>query len=78
VTGQLHEVATSVAQLSEGMVLSRDVHARDGLLLIARGHVVDAALIAQLSNFEQFDGHPLSLFVKLKKEGNDAQHHARG
>jgi hypothetical protein len=50
------------------MVLSRDVYARDGLLLIARDHVLDAPLIRQLQRFEDADGERLTAYVKVTKE----------
>jgi response regulator RpfG family c-di-GMP phosphodiesterase len=67
VSGRFLDMAVPAAQLEEGMILTREVYARDGLLLIARDRVLDAHLIRQLQNFQQADGQPLNVYVKLKK-----------
>lgn len=58
------ETLVTTGQLHEGMVLSRDVTTRDGLLLLARGFVLDASLIEQVRAFEKTDGHHLTLYVR--------------
>jgi response regulator RpfG family c-di-GMP phosphodiesterase len=68
VSGRFNDAAVPASQLTEGMELSRDVYARDGLLLIARDHVLDAQLIRQLQRFEEADGERLTAYVKIRKE----------
>ena len=67
-SGRFNDRPVPVSQLTDGMVLSRDVYARDGLLLIARDRALDSHLIRQLQKFEAGDGQPLTLYVKPKKE----------
>jgi response regulator RpfG family c-di-GMP phosphodiesterase len=68
VSGRFNDTVTPASQLTEGMMLSRDVYARDGLLLIARDRVLDAQLIRQLQKFEAADGQRLTAYVKPRKE----------
>ena len=50
-------------QLEPGMVLSRDLISRDGLMLLAAEHVLTARVIAQLLDFEGKNGGRLSIRV---------------
>jgi hypothetical protein len=68
VTGRFKDVAVPASRLAEGMILSRDVYARDGLLLIARDRVLDAHLVRQLQAFEEADGKPLTVYVTSRME----------
>jgi response regulator RpfG family c-di-GMP phosphodiesterase len=52
-------------QLRPGMRLSRDLLSADGILLLARGAIIDAAQIQQLLRYETRDGKPISVFVRL-------------
>lgn len=56
-------------QLRPGMVLSRDVASRDGLLLLAKGHVLEESLIEQLRSFEKMDGKTLVVHVRADSVG---------
>jgi len=58
------EVPLTSAQLQAGMVLTRDIVTRDGLLLLARDYVLDNSLIEQIRNFERADGHVLTINVR--------------
>ncbi len=58
------EVLLTSAQLQAGMVLTRDIVTRDGLLLLAREYVLDNSLIEQIRNFERADGHVLTINVR--------------
>jgi len=58
------EVLLTSAQLKAGMVLTRDIVTRDGLLLLAREYVLDNSLIEQIRNFERADGHVLTINVR--------------
>lgn len=50
-------------ELVPGMTLSRDVVSRDGLMLLAADHVLDARMIQQLQDFEKKSGSRLPIFV---------------
>ncbi|MNM97013.1 hypothetical protein D3C81_1095090 [compost metagenome] len=57
-------------QLEPGMVLSRDLISRDGLMLLAAEHVLTARVISQLLDFEGKNGGRLSIRVYAPiKEG---------
>jgi len=51
--------------LKIGMVLARDLTSPNGLLLLSRDHVLDAAMIENLHQFEHHEGHQLLLSIKL-------------
>lgn len=57
-------VETFVAKLKAGMRLTRDLVTREGVLLLAKNHVLDAGMIEQLRAFEISDGTPLAIYVK--------------
>jgi len=53
------------AELGAGMVLARDLEGRDGVLLLAADHVVDAALIGRIREYERTTaGEKLVVVVK--------------
>ncbi|WP_058051149.1 response regulator [Janthinobacterium sp. Ant5-2-1] len=57
-------------QLEPGMVLSRDLISRDGLMLLAANHVLTPRLIAHLLDFEGRNGGRLTIRVSTPpKEG---------
>ncbi len=58
------EVPVRPASLKPGMMLARDLMHRDGYLLLARGHVLEAELIGQLTKLESTEGQPLTLYVR--------------
>lgn len=60
------EVALHPADLKSGMVLVRDLVTKDGLLLLARDFLLDDMLIEQLCTFERTEGHPLTIYVKVR------------
>jgi response regulator RpfG family c-di-GMP phosphodiesterase len=47
-----------------GMVLTRDLLSREGMLLLARDHVLDPVLIRQILAYERSEGLPVTLFVR--------------
>jgi response regulator RpfG family c-di-GMP phosphodiesterase len=49
--------------LSEGMMLTRDVYSNDGILLAARGKTIDRPTLAKLHNFIQLDPGNGNVFV---------------
>ncbi|WP_296001231.1 HD domain-containing phosphohydrolase [Rugamonas sp.] len=60
--------AAGVDRLSEellpGMTLARDLHTRDGLMLLAADHVLDARMIQQLRDFESKSEGRLSIRIR--------------
>lgn len=57
------EMPVRPTSLVPGMVLSRDLQHRDGYMLLARGYVVDAPVIAQLTKIEATERHPILVYV---------------
>lgn len=49
---QPNELAVSAAELQPGMVLSRDLVSRDGLMLLSAEHVLDERMIRQIQEFD--------------------------
>lgn len=58
------EIAIPVADLKPGMVLSRDLITRDGVLLLATDYVLDANLIRQIRDYAEADGGAVSVFIR--------------
>ncbi len=63
------DIAVLTGELVPGMVLSRDLISRDGLMLLACDHVLDARLIQQVLDFEAKSGSRLTIRVFTPKEG---------
>lgn len=61
------EAPVTTTHLRPGMVLSRDVVTRDGLLLLAKDHVLDESVIEQLHSFEKAEGKTLVVHVRTDK-----------
>jgi len=59
----ISDLAVLSGQLVPGMVLSRDLVSRDGLMLLSADHVLDARLIAQVQDFESKSDVRLSIHV---------------
>jgi HD-GYP domain-containing protein (c-di-GMP phosphodiesterase class II) len=57
------------AQLQSGMVLTRDLLTRDGILLLSRDYVLDPALIENIRNYEENDAHPVNVHVRAMNGG---------
>lgn len=57
------EMPMRPVSLQPGMRLTRDLFHRDGYLLLARDHVLNATEIAQLLRLETAERHPLTLYV---------------
>lgn len=62
------EIALRPMHLKAGMVLARELLDKDGYLLLAKGHVLDAAVIEQLQRMEAADGAHIELQI-VKREG---------
>jgi len=63
------EVVLATVKLQPGMVLSRDLISRDGILLLSADHVLDERLIQQILDFEKAGGARLSVSVHLDRRG---------
>lgn len=66
-TKKVQEIALHTADLKGGMVLTRDLMSRSGLLLLARDYLLDDALIEHLRKNELMDGHTLTIYVQAVK-----------
>jgi response regulator RpfG family c-di-GMP phosphodiesterase len=51
-------------ELVPGMVLARDLVSREGLMLLAVDHVLDARMIQQVQDFETKSGRRLTIWVR--------------
>lgn len=54
-------------QLQPGMVLTKDLVTRDGVLLLSHGYLLDETLIRQIHGFELSEGYRLRVFVSEGK-----------
>lgn len=54
----------STGKLRIGMVIARDLEARDGTLLLSRGHILDEKKIALLCGYENAIGERLDVYVQ--------------
>jgi response regulator RpfG family c-di-GMP phosphodiesterase len=61
------EIAVRATDLVPGMVLTRDILSRQGVLLLAAGYLVDETLTRQMLAFEQSSGEQLRIFVRPPK-----------
>ena len=62
--GEEADLVVTVPELRPGMLLSRDLLHREGYLLLPRGRVVDAAVIANLQRLQSVEPQPLQIFVR--------------
>lgn len=59
----IDEIPVTVASLRPGMVLSRDLMHREGYMLLAKGYVLDATVIAQLAKLAAAEQQRLVAYV---------------
>lgn len=64
IAARIAEIALDVGQLRPGMVLSRDLLAADGALLLSADHVLGERMLRQLAEFEARSGLRLQLFIR--------------
>ncbi len=57
----------STEQLEPGMILTKDLVTRDGVLLLSIGHVLDETLIRHMHSFEASEDYRLQIFVSEGK-----------
>lgn len=66
--GQIQEAPLSSAQLRPGMVTTRDLVTRDGLMLLSADHVLNERLIQQLVDFETTSRTSLSVYIRMERK----------
>lgn len=62
--GAIGWLTVSSADLADGMRLARDLVAKDGVLLLAKGHVMDIKMIKKIRTFERLLGSKLDIRVE--------------
>lgn len=60
------EVEVVPAKLQPGMVLSQDVRSGTGILILARGHILDQTLVSAIQRYYQLDSPKKGVFVQKK------------
>lgn len=64
----VRDKAVSHADLKVGMVLSRDLVSREGLLLLATDCVLDVQLIKQIQDYAYRENHAIPVYTRLDKQ----------
>ena len=59
--------AVSHADLKVGMVLSRDLVSREGVLLLAADFTLDVHLIRQIQDYAYRENHAISIYIRTDK-----------
>lgn len=57
------EVPLRPMHLKPGMTLARELTDKDGFMLLAKGHVLDANIVGQLQRLEVTEGRPITVYV---------------
>jgi len=60
----VEEIEITPSKLSDGMVLTRDVRSGTGLLILARGVVMNQKIIEALQRYYRIDPPKTGIFVK--------------
>jgi len=60
---QVPELALHSRQLEPGMMLSRDLMAKSGEMLLASDHKLTELIINHIRSYERMDHHPLTIYV---------------
>jgi len=75
--GLAHEVvrerAVSHADLKVGMILSRDLMSRDGVMLLASDYILDVSLIKQIQDYARRENHAISIYIRTDKQGGEVR-----
>lgn len=71
--GLVSELKLTSMDLRAGLVLSRDLEARQGMLLLAAGHVLEDSLIERIRRYERDMGRSFTIYVQAPEEQNHAQ-----
>ena len=63
----VRERAISHADLKVGMVLSRDLLSRDGIMLLATDFILDMRLIKQIQDYAHRENHAIPIYIRTDK-----------
>ena len=63
----VREKAVSHADLKVGMVLSRDLISREGVLLLSADFVLDMRLIKQIQDYARRENHAIPVYIRTDK-----------
>ena len=63
----VHERAVSHADLKVGMVLSRDLLSRDGIMLLSTDFTLDMRLIKQIQDYARRENHAIPIYIRTDK-----------
>ncbi len=63
---QTREMKVGVDALRPRMILSRDLMAGDGFLLLSKDYVLDESLIEQIRGYQESTGKELGIFVRIQ------------
>lgn len=63
----VRERAVSHADLKVGMVLSRDLVSRDGVMLLSADYILDVSLIKQIQEYAARENHAITIYIRNDK-----------
>ncbi len=63
----VRERAVSHADLKVGMVLSRDLVSRDGVMLLSADYILDVSLIKQIQEYARRENHAITIHIRTEK-----------
>ena len=63
----VRERAVSHADLKVGMVLSRDLVSRDGVMLLSADYILDVSLIKQIQEYARRENHAIMIHIRNEK-----------
>jgi len=63
----VREKAVSHADLKVGMVLSRDLLSREGVLLLSADFILDLRLIKQIQDYARRENHAIPIYIRTDK-----------
>lgn len=75
-TGIVRELKLTSDDLRTGLTLSRDLEARQGMLLLAAGHVLNETLISRIRRYEADINRGFTVYVYAPQEEDHATHSA--
>jgi len=61
------DLTVKASQLTVGMVLSRDLITREGVLLLSKDYVLNQRFITKIQSFERADGQPLHIYIQANE-----------
>ena len=62
-SSKIKEITLTSAQLTTGMVLSRDLYSSARFLLLAKGRKLDPSIIQHICRFERAEGKPVTVYI---------------